>query len=131
MDRQRRRYRCARPNASGLSDQLFYPSWYLDGSRLAAMDGRNLIYKNFDLAGGGAVTTTDHAKVLTGKPSVSPDRKWIASAGQQNAGQPYDQEQNEIWLARAAAFSSHSKPLLCRVDLRLGRLTARVSSVLS
>ncbi len=85
-------------NASGLSDQMFYPSWYPDGSRLAAMDGRNLVIKRFDLAGGGAVTITDQAKVLTGKPSVSPDGKWIAFAGQRNAGQPYDQEQNVIWL---------------------------------
>jgi Tol biopolymer transport system component len=85
-------------SASGLSDQMFYPSWYPDGSRLAAMDGRNLVIKRFDLAGGGAVTITDHAKVLTGKPSVSPDGKWIAFAGQHNAGQPYDQEQNVIWL---------------------------------
>jgi Tol biopolymer transport system component len=35
---------------------------------------------------------------LTGKPSVSPDGRWIAFAGQQNAGQPYDQEQNVIWV---------------------------------
>jgi hypothetical protein len=28
--------------AAGLSDQMFYPSWYPDGSRLVAMDGRNL-----------------------------------------------------------------------------------------
>ena len=85
-------------SASGLSDQMFYPSWYPDGGRLAAMDGRNLVIKRFDLAGGGAVTITDHAKILTGKPSVSPDGKWIAFAGQHNAGQPYDQEQNVIWL---------------------------------
>jgi Tol biopolymer transport system component len=85
-------------DASGLSDQMFYPSWYPDGSRLAAMDGRNLVIKRFDLAGGGVVTITDHAKVLTGKPSVSPDGKLIAFAGQRNAGQPYDQEQNVIWL---------------------------------
>jgi Tol biopolymer transport system component len=85
-------------SAPGLSDRMFYPSWYPDGTRLAAMDGRNLVIKRFDLAGGGAVTITDHAKVLTGKPSVSPDGKWIAFAGQHNDGQPYDQEQNVIWV---------------------------------
>lgn len=85
-------------NALGLSNQMFYPSWYPDGSRLAAMDGRNLVIQRFDLAGGGAVTITDHTKVLTGKPSVSPDGKWIAFAGQHNAGRPYEQEQNVIWL---------------------------------
>ncbi len=82
----------------GLSDQMFYPSWYPDGTRLAAMDGRDLVIKRFDLAGGGAVAITDHAKVLTGKPSVSPDGKWVAFAGQRNDGQPYDQEQNVIWV---------------------------------
>lgn len=86
-------------SAPGLSDQMFYPSWYPDGTRLAAMDGRDLVIKRFDLAGGGAVTVTDHAKVLTGKPSVSPDGKWVAFAGQRNDGQAYDQEENVIWVA--------------------------------
>lgn len=85
-------------DVSGLSDQMFYPSWYPGGGRLAAMDGRNLVIKRFDVSGGGAVTITDHAKILTGKPSVSPDGKSIAVAGQRNAGQRYDQEQNVIWL---------------------------------
>jgi Tol biopolymer transport system component len=31
-------------------------------------------------------------------PSVSPDGKWIALAGQKNAGQRYDQTKNSIWL---------------------------------
>jgi Tol biopolymer transport system component len=85
-------------SAPGLSDQTLYPSWYPDGNRLAAMDGRNLVISRLDRTGGAAVTLTDHAKVLTGRPSVSPDGKWIAFAGQRNAGQPYDQEQNAIWL---------------------------------
>ncbi len=85
--------------APGLSDQMFYPSWYPDGDRLAAMDGLGLVIKRFDIAGGAAQTLTDHAKVLSGKPSVSPDGKWVAFAGQHNDGQPYDQEQNVIWMA--------------------------------
>jgi Tol biopolymer transport system component len=31
-------------------------------------------------------------------PSVSPDGKWIAFAGQKNTGQKYDQTKNSIWL---------------------------------
>jgi Tol biopolymer transport system component len=41
---------------------------------------------------------TDHNQVLTGKPSVSPDGKWIAFAGQSNIGQAYDQTKNFIWV---------------------------------
>jgi Tol biopolymer transport system component len=31
-------------------------------------------------------------------PSVSPDGKWVAFAGQKNQGQAYDQTKNSIWL---------------------------------
>jgi Tol biopolymer transport system component len=31
-------------------------------------------------------------------PTVSPDGEWIAFAGQQNLGRPYDQQKNQIWL---------------------------------
>lgn len=84
--------------AAGLSDQMFYPSWYPDGARLVAMDGRNLVIKRMDLAGTAAVTITRRADVLTGMPSVSPDGKWLAFAGQKDHGQAYDQQQNVIWL---------------------------------
>lgn len=83
---------------SGLSDQSFYPSWYPDGKQLVVMDGRNLVIKRFTLGGGVAVALTDHSKVLAGRPSVSPDGRWIAFAGQKNNGQAYDQEENVIWL---------------------------------
>ena len=85
-------------DASGLSDQMLYPSWYPDGRRLAAMDGRNLVIKRFDLTGGAVVTITDHAKVLAGRPSVSPDGKRIAFAGQRNAGQDPNSN-NEFGIA--------------------------------
>ena len=45
-----------------------------------------------------AATLTDPKKVYTGMPSVSPDGKWIAFAGQENNGQPYDQTKNFIWI---------------------------------
>jgi hypothetical protein len=87
--------------AKGLSNQIFYPSWYPDGEHLAVMDGLELVVKRIDLAGGTADVLTDHARVLTGMPSVSPDGQWIVFAGQANKGQPYDQSQNVLWLVSA------------------------------
>ena len=54
--------------------------------------------KRIDLSRSVAVTLTDNKRVLTGMPSVSPDGKWIAFAGQENKGQQYDQSRNSIWL---------------------------------
>ncbi len=85
-------------SATGLSNQIFYPSWYPDGKHLAVMDGIELVTKRIALAGGAAQVLTDHSKVLTGMPSVCPDGKWIVFAGQANQGQPYNQLQNVIWL---------------------------------
>ena len=83
---------------AGLSNDANYPSWYPAGERLAVMDARDLVIKRFDLTPGAAVAVTDHTQVLTGMPSVSPDGKWIAFAGQANTGQRYDQANNTIWL---------------------------------
>jgi WD40 repeat protein len=84
--------------AKGLSNQMFYPSWYPDGKHLAVMDGLELVVKRIDLAGGTSDVVTDHNRVLTGMPSVSPDGQWIVFAGQANKGQPYDQSQNILWV---------------------------------
>ena len=54
--------------------------------------------KKVDLNSGVTVTVTDHKHLFTGMPSVSPDGKWIAFAGQENIGQKYDQTKNSIWL---------------------------------
>jgi Tol biopolymer transport system component len=35
---------------------------------------------------------------MSGMSSVSPDGQWVAFAGQKNAGQNYDQEENVVWL---------------------------------
>jgi Tol biopolymer transport system component len=88
--------------APGLSDQAFYPSWYPDGKTLAVMDARDLVIKTIAVMGGPSATLTRHAQVLTGMPSVSPDGQWIAFAGQENHGQPYDQTKNSIWLVDAS-----------------------------
>jgi len=36
--------------------------------------------------------------VMTGMPSVSPDGSAVVFAGQKNAGQPYNQDENVIWV---------------------------------
>jgi Tol biopolymer transport system component len=57
-----------------------------------------MVIRRVDLNTRVAVAVTDHKRVFTGMPSVSPDGKWIAFAGQENAGQKYDQTKNSIWL---------------------------------
>lgn len=83
---------------TGLSDRVYYPSWYPDGNALAVMDAGNEVIKRIDRERLIAVSVTDRNQVLTGMPSVSPDGRWIAFAGQANKGQKYDQNNNSIWL---------------------------------
>lgn len=80
------------------SDQMFYPSWFPTGEQLAAMDAHAMVIVRIDVKTGDIVTVTDRNQVFTGMPSVSPDGKWIAFAGQNNTGQEYDQTKNSIWL---------------------------------
>jgi Tol biopolymer transport system component len=84
--------------AQGLSEQMFYPSWFPSGEQIAAMDAQDMVIKKVDLNARVAVTITDSKRIFTGMPSVSPDGKWIAFAGQENTGQKYDQTRNSIWL---------------------------------
>jgi dipeptidyl aminopeptidase/acylaminoacyl peptidase len=83
---------------SGRSSQLFYPSWYPDGKSLAVLDADTLTVVRVDVSGGAATVLTDRAQVMTGMPSVSPDGVAVVFAGQKNAGQPYNQEENVVWL---------------------------------
>ncbi|MBA2588895.1 MAG: PD40 domain-containing protein [Alphaproteobacteria bacterium] len=83
------------------TNDLLYPSWYPDGKTLAAMDGVALVTRKLSLDGGAPTALTARAEVMTGMPSVSPDGKWVAFAGQANKGQTYDQEENVIWLVGA------------------------------
>jgi Tol biopolymer transport system component len=91
---------------NGLSNQVFYPSWFPDGEQLAAMDAQDLVIKRIDQRKGTVVTLTDNKKVFTGMPSVSPDGKSIVFAGQKNTGQHYDQSNNQIWLVDEAGVSA-------------------------
>ena len=90
-----------RIEATGLSDRVFYPSWYPTGERLALVDfggGEGGVVKQVDLAGDAATPLTSRHEVLAGMPRVSPDGNWIVFAGQENRGQAYDQTKNTIWL---------------------------------
>jgi len=87
--------------SSGLSDQVFYPHWYPDGKRLAVVDfgdGSSGVLKQIDIKRRVATALTNREQIFSGMPSVSPDGKWIAFAGQKNEGQVYDQKKNSIWL---------------------------------
>ena len=86
---------------SGLSDSVFYPSWYPTGKRLSVVDfggGEGGVVKQIDLASHSATALTSRQQVLAGMPRVSPDGRSIAFAGQKNRGQKYDQLKNSIWL---------------------------------
>jgi len=96
---------------SGLSNQVFYPSWFPDGEQLAAMDAQDLVIKRIDLRKGTVVTLTDNKQVFTGMPSVSPDGKSIVFAGQKNTGQHYDQSNNQVWLVDEAGISHVLEPV--------------------
>lgn len=84
---------------SGLSNQVFYPSWYPSGDQIAAMDAQEMVIKRLDVSTGAIFTVTDQKKLLTGMPSVSPNGQQIAFAGQKNEGQKYDQTKNIVWIA--------------------------------
>ena len=99
--------------------QLYYPSWYPDGRRILAMDAQDLVLKVFDTVSGKVESITDRAKMFAGKPSVSPDGKSIAFAGQPRTGQPYDQNKNSIWL-----IQNGGEPTLLEHDALQGRSPA-------
>lgn len=91
----------SRVPAKGLSGRYLYPSWLPDGKSVVVVDagapGGSTLYR-IDLQSGDSTALTKPAEVLAGMPSVSPDGKWIALAGQLNEGQKYDQTRNQIWL---------------------------------
>ena len=92
---------------TGVSTLVFYPSWFPDGTQLAVVDALELVIKRIESSGGAAVALTRRDEMLTGMPSVAPDGKWIAFAGQTNMGQRYNQLQNSIWLLDVNAGSVH------------------------
>jgi Tol biopolymer transport system component len=85
----------------GLSSLILYPSWMPDGRAVVVVDaaapGGNTLFR-IDLETGDSRALTNPAQMLVGMPSVSPNGKMIAFAGQLNEGQKYDQTKNQIWL---------------------------------
>ena len=104
--------------APGLPQQPVYPSWYADGKSLTVMDGQALAVKRIDLDSGTVTALTDRAHVLSGMPSIAPDGRTVAFAGQANKGQRYDQEENAVWLAEdGAAHPLETPPLQGRAPV--------------
>jgi hypothetical protein len=106
-------------NAEGLSSHVMYPSWYPDGRDLAVVDlggGEGGVIKRIDIQDLTVKDLTDREEVLAGMPSVSPDGKTIAFAGQRNTGQ-YIQSKNRIWVL-------DDEGLLRELDPQQGRTPA-------
>lgn len=85
----------------GLSNLVFYPSWYPDTSTLAVVDGgegEGGVIKKINILNNFVISLTDRRKIFAGMPRVSPDGAKIAFAGQLNKGQLYDQTKNNIWI---------------------------------
>ncbi len=87
--------------AKGLSGQVLYPSWMPDARSVVVVDaaapGGSTLFR-IDIESGDSKALTSPSQVLAGMPSVSPDGKLVAFAGQLNEGQKYDQTRNQIWL---------------------------------
>jgi Tol biopolymer transport system component len=90
-----------RVGAAGLSESVYYPSWYPDGKKLVVVDfggGDGGILKVVDIQRNLATPLTKRGEVLAGMPRVAPDGATIVFAGQPNRGQSYDQMLNTIWF---------------------------------
>lgn len=83
---------------AGLSNKVFYPSWYPDGEQIAVLDVQDGVIKRVNLKQGIVTSLTKHEQVEVGMPNVSPDGKSVAMAAQKNVGQSYNQDKNNIWL---------------------------------
>jgi Tol biopolymer transport system component len=87
--------------AKGLSGHFMYPSWMPDGRSVVVVDaaapGGSTLYR-IDLESGDSSALTTPSQMLVGMPSVAPNGKVVAFAGQLNEGQKYDQTRNQIWL---------------------------------
>src|ERR1044071_4674218 len=83
---------------TGLTEVAFYPTWYPDGEHLVVRDVGAQAIKRIDLHSHPAENVTHREQILAGMAAVSPDGKWLAIAGQKDAGQTYLRTTNAIWL---------------------------------
>jgi hypothetical protein len=51
----------------GLSEQMFYPSWFPSGEQIAAMDAQDMVIKKVDLNNGSQTGSYWHAERLAGR----------------------------------------------------------------
>jgi len=87
--------------SDSLSNMVFYPSWYPDGTKLVVVDGgggAGGILKQIDITDGSVISLTNRNRIFAGMPRVSPDGAKIALAGQENHDGKYDQTRNRIWF---------------------------------
>jgi dipeptidyl aminopeptidase/acylaminoacyl peptidase len=83
---------------TGLTEVVFYPTWYPDGDRMVVRDVGAQAIKRVDLRSRATEMLTDRQQILAGMAAVSPDGNWLAIAGQKDAGQTYARATNAIWL---------------------------------
>ena len=83
---------------TGLTEVVFYPTWYPDGDHLVVRDVGDQAIKRIDVRNQTAEMLTHRDQILAGMASVSPDGQWLALAGQRNTGQTYTRTTNAIWL---------------------------------
>lgn len=83
---------------TGLTEVVFYPTWYPDGDHMVVRDVGAQAIKRIDLNAHSAVMLTHREQILAGMAAVSPDGNWLAIAGQKDAGQSYARATNAIWL---------------------------------
>ena len=98
---------------TGLTEVVFYPTWYPDGEHLVVRDVGAQAIKRIDLHSHAAEMLTHREQILAGMAAVSPDGKWLAIAGQKDDGQTYIRTTNAIWLLGPAGElrSLESTPL--------------------
>ena len=87
----------------GTSTQVYYPSWYPDGVKVAVVDysdtGANGVLRRIDTQANTQVQLTDGARLFAGEPAVSRDGTRIAFPAQFNCnGVAYNQDYNSIWV---------------------------------
>jgi Tol biopolymer transport system component len=83
---------------TGLTEVVFYPTWYPDGDHMVVRDVGAQAIKRIDLRSHTAEMQTHREQILAGMVAVSPDGNWLAIAGQKDAGQSYARATNAIWL---------------------------------